>query len=375
MTRKTKRNLLWTALLLSLSSTQLLAQQQLKINAELPGLKDGEKVYLIDYVKQQMDSTLVENHKFQFVANTDSSSLYVVQVGLQPKEGQYFYMDMGAGELKIAGKGDSFKDAAFTGSSFVAKWRELDEFLVQQCGAGINYASELAQKMGQAQAVGDAQALEDLQKQYLAYVEKSKVAAKAWIAKNPDEPISAYVINGFLFNKIPLEEVQTLLKGLGPKAQKSKLAAAMLRAQAPKMTSPLVNQQAPDFTLTDAEGKQVKLSDFKGKYVLLDFWASWCAPCRREMPYLKAAYEKYNSPNFTILSVSIDTETDKWRKALNDEKMPWTQLLEDSKQQASTLYSVQFIPTNFLIDPAGKVIAYGLYGEEVSKQLGSTLKN
>ncbi|MNI09987.1 Thiol-disulfide oxidoreductase ResA [compost metagenome] len=166
-----------------------------------------------------------------------------------------------------------------------------------------------------------------------------------------------------------------MLKGLGPKAQKSKLAAAMLRAQAPKMTSALVNQQAPDFTLTDAQGKPVKLSDFKGKYVLLDFWASWCAPCRREMPFLKAAYEKYNAQNFTILSVSMDTETEKWRKALDDEKMPWTQLLDDSKQQTSTLYSVQFIPTNFLIDPAGKVIAFGLYGEDVSKQLGSMLKN
>jgi len=375
MTRKTKRNLLWTILLLSSSATQLLAQQQLKINAELPGLKDGEKVYLIDYVKQQMDSTRVENHKFEFMAKADSSSLYVVQVGLQPKEDQYFYMDMGAGELKVSGKGDSFKGAAFTGSPFVAKWKELDVFLQQQCGAGINHISELTQKLGQAQAVGDAQALEDLQKQYLAYIEKSKVAAKEWIAKNPDEPISAYVINAFLFNKIPLEEVQALLKGLGPKAQKSKLAAAMLRAQAPKMTSALVNQQAPDFTLTDAQGKPVKLSDFKGKYVLLDFWASWCAPCRREMPFLKAAYEKYNAQNFTILSVSMDTETDKWRKALDDEKMPWTQLLDDSKQQTSTLYSVQFIPTNFLIDPAGKVIAFGLYGEEVSKQLGSMLKN
>ncbi|OOG17948.1 hypothetical protein BWD42_11660 [Sphingobacterium sp. CZ-UAM] len=372
MNMKINRSL-WTGLL-ALSSVQLMAQQQLKINAEFETLNDGQKVYLTDFITKRVDSTSVANNKFQFMANADSSTIYIVQLGLQPKENEFFFMDMGAGQVNISGKGSSFKDVAITGSSFVDRWKELDAFMLNRCGGGINYPNELAQKMAQAQAIGDGQALENLQKDFLLYVEKGKSAAKDWIAKYPDESISAYVINAFLLNKIPLNEVKALVKGLGANAQRSKLAHLMLTLEEPKLSSNLLNQQAPDFTLNDEKGVAVKLSDFKGKYVLLDFWASWCAPCRKEMPFVKAAFEKYNSPKFTILSVSIDTEPEKWRKALTDEKMPWKQLLDDSNQQVSTLYNVAFIPMNFLIDPTGKIIAFGLYGENINKQLGDVLK-
>lgn len=371
MTYILKRSLAGAAL--CVVSLQLMAQQ-LKISAELPSLKDGEKVYLIDLIKKHTDSTVVKNHKFDFVTMTDSSTFYVVQVGFRPKKGQVFYMDMGPGQVNVKGAGDTFKDATFTGSPFVARWKELEIFIEKHCGGGLSYGNEIALKMQEAQTVGDAQALEDLQNQYINYVEKGKSAAKEWIAKYPDEAISAYVINAFLLGKIPLDEVLQLTKGLGPNARKSKLATFMLNMQQPKIESQLLHHTAPDFTLNDANGKQIKLSDYKGKYVLLDFWASWCGPCRREMPFLKAAYEKYSSSNFTILSVSIDTEIEKWRNALADEKMPWDQLLEDTNKQASSLYRIQFIPTNFLIDPSGKVVAVGLYGEEVERHLATVLK-
>ncbi|MDF2516328.1 MAG: AhpC/TSA family protein [Sphingobacterium sp.] len=375
MTQTLKKGLLFS--LLAFSGVQLIAQQQLTIKGELANLQDGKKVYLIDYLKQTMDSTIVSDHKFNFTASLDSSSLYIVQLNLAPKPEDYFYMDMEPGELKIVGKSNNFKDAVFSGSSFVERWKELDDFMLTRCGGGINYAGEMSQKMAQAQAVGDAMALETLQKEFMAYIEKGKPAAKDWVAKYPDEPLSAYVVNAFLLHKIPLDEVKTILKGLGPNGRKSRLAGQMLAMKAQEINtaaSPLLNQQAPDFTLTDAAGKTVKLSDFKGKFVLLDFWASWCGPCRREMPFLKAAHEQYKSPDFTILSLSIDTDAAKWRKALEEEKMSWPQLLDDGKQQAGTLYNVQFIPMNFLIDPSGKVLATGLYGDQVSKKLGEVLK-
>jgi peroxiredoxin len=372
MTYILKRSFVGTALFIS--SLQLMAQQQLKVSAELPSLKEGDKVYFIDFIKKQTDSTVVKDHKFNFVTDTDSSTFYVIQVGLQPKKGQFFYMDMGPGQLNVKGKGDTFNDATFTGSPFVSKWKELESFILARCGGGLSYGNDIALKMQEAQAIGDVQALEDLQNQYVNYVEKGKSAAKEWVNTYPDEPISAYVINAFLLSKIPLDEVLGLIKSLGPNAKKSKLATFMLNMQQPKITSQLMNQVAPDFTLNDVLGKQTKLSDYKGKYVLLDFWASWCGPCRKEIPFLKAAYEKYNSRNFVILSVSIDTEAEKWRKALSDEKMPWNQLLEGTNKQTSSLYHIEFIPTNFLIDPSGKVVAVGLYGEDVEKHLATVFK-
>jgi len=376
MIRTLKKGLLYS--LLTLPAMPLMAQQQLNITGELTGLQDGKKVYLIDYLKQTMDSTTVSDHKFRFTNNLDSSSLFIVQLNLAPNPQDYFYMDMEPGELKVVGKGDNFKDAVFSGSRFVGRWKELDEFMLARCGGGINHIGEITQKAAQAQAVGDAMALESLQKDLMAFIEKSKPAAKEWVAKYPDEPLTAYVINAFLLHKIPFDEVKTMLKSLGSNGQKSRLASQMLNMKVQEINTaaanPLLNQQAPDFTLTDDAGKTVKLSDFKGKYVLLDFWASWCGPCRREMPFLKKAFEQYKSPNFTILSLSTDTETEKWRKALGDEKMPWPQLIDDTKQQAGTLYNVQYIPINYLIDPSGKIIAIGLYGENIGKQLSETLK-
>lgn len=135
-----------------------------------------------------------------------------------------------------------------------------------------------------------------------------------------------------------------------------------------------VGQQAPDFTIKGADQKAIKLSDFKGKYVLLDFWASWCGPCRREMPHVKAAYEQFKGNNFQVVAVSIDIDAAAWKKALEEDNMPFVHALDvKGKQSVGDLYMVRAIPTNFLIDSTGKIIAKNLRGEELSKFLGSRL--
>lgn len=127
-------------------------------------------------------------------------------------------------------------------------------------------------------------------------------------------------------------------------------------------------QHFPDGKLKDRSGKEVVLSDYagKGKYVLLDFWASWCGPCRREMPNVKAAYAKYVSKGFEVVSISVDTKQKDWEKAIEDLGMTWTQLLDVDTADA---YDVASIPSTFLIDPQGTVIAIGLRGEELEETL------
>lgn len=138
----------------------------------------------------------------------------------------------------------------------------------------------------------------------------------------------------------------------------------------------LVGQQAPDFTLPDVNGTEVKLSSFRGKYLLVDFWASWCVPCRQENPNVVKAYNKYKDKNFTILGVSLDEKKDKWINAIEKDGLNWTQV-SDLKQWNSIvvpLYRIEGIPHNVLIDPNGIVIAEGLRGLVLDMKLEQLLK-
>ena len=137
-----------------------------------------------------------------------------------------------------------------------------------------------------------------------------------------------------------------------------------------------VGQTAPDFTLPDVDGKPFALSSLRGKYVLIDFWASWCGPCREENPNVVANYHQFKDKNFTILGVSLDKDRGAWLKAIKDDGLAWKQIsdLKFWNSEAATLYQVQGIPYNVLVDPQGKIIATELRGDGLRDKLASVLK-
>jgi len=138
-----------------------------------------------------------------------------------------------------------------------------------------------------------------------------------------------------------------------------------------------IGQEAPDFTYENPKGKKVSLKSLRGKYILLDFWASWCPPCRAENPNVVAAFNKYNGKNFSILSVSLDTDKSKWEEAISKDNLgAWIHVSELKGWNSSVvaLYGVRSIPCNYLLNPEGKVIAKYLQGEDLSKALEKLLK-
>ena len=137
-----------------------------------------------------------------------------------------------------------------------------------------------------------------------------------------------------------------------------------------------VDKQAPNLTMNDVNGKPVSITDFKGKYVLIDFWASWCGPCRKENPNVVAAYNKYKDKNFTILGVSLDQDKDSWVQAIKNDNLAWAQMsdLKQWQSAAVSTYNIEGIPFNVLIDPTGKVIAQELRGPALEQKLAEVLK-
>ena len=195
------------------------------------------------------------------------------------------------------------------------------------------------------------------------------------LAAHPASPVAAYfVVKDFAY-KLDLE---------GMKAVRAKFDAALngteyvkqMESMIARMEKIQVGSVAPDFTLPDVDGNPVSLSSFRGKYVLVDFWAAWCPDCRKENPNIVAAWEKYKDKNFAVLGVSLDRNRDQWLAAIEKDKLAWTQVsdLKFWDSDAAVLYCIRWIPMSFLIDPEGKIVAIGLEGEELHNKLEELLK-
>jgi peroxiredoxin len=209
-----------------------------------------------------------------------------------------------------------------------------------------------------------------------AAMNKSAIRDSLYINTHPASWLSLYLIAGTVSTTSPAE-LQQRFSALSKTLQTSTAGKELSKTIA-VLQNREVGGKAADFTLTNAQGKTVTLSSFRGRYVLLDFWASWCVPCRKENPNIRAAYAKYKDKNFTVLSVSIDVPEAraKWLAAVAEDKLDWPQLCDapGGSNQAAMLYNVSFIPQNFLIDPAGKIIAKNLHGEALQKEMAVVMQ-
>jgi|KBSMisStaDraftv2_1062788.scaffolds.fasta_scaffold01546_2 peroxiredoxin len=199
-------------------------------------------------------------------------------------------------------------------------------------------------------------------------------------ADTTKSPAVAIFVVGMLRNQIDPERIKGLVDRLATKypnhVQLQKMVADYRDFIAKRDAADITGKIAPDFTLPDTSGKSVSLSSFTGKYVLVDFWASWCGPCRAENPNVVRVYNEFKDKNFTILGVSLDKDKKPWLKAIKDDGLAWNHVsdLKYWSSQVVDLYKFEAIPFNVLVDPHGKIIAKGLRGDELEKKLAEVLK-
>jgi thiol-disulfide isomerase/thioredoxin len=209
-----------------------------------------------------------------------------------------------------------------------------------------------------------------------SYAKQKEEVIRSFVTAHPASLIAAYIINQHLC--APAADaavIEPLYNQLSDEVKQSKSGKQVYAAlNAAKTTA--IGIAIPAFSVPDKNGELVNIAGYKGKYILIDFWASWCGPCRRENPNLLKAYKQYKDKGFDILSVSIDENKDKWLAAVAEDQLSWTQV-SDLKGKNSTVYKqfeIRAIPMNYLLDTEGRIVAKNLRGEELQKKLTEIIK-
>lgn len=345
-------------------------------------LNSPAKVYLMYRVGDQSvtDSAVVKNGAFEFAGSLDSPSratlilshdgTYDPASRTRPDDYLSFFIEPVKIRLSAT---DSIKNALIKDSQVNDDNKKLEASL-KPINEKMNVL--MAEYRGASE---EDKASEDFQKsiesRYEAISQESNDVYKSFIQSNPNSFISVVALNSFAGSSPDVEKVEPVFNLLSAGMKNTKEGKAFSE-KIEKLKTIAIGAIAPEFAQESPDGKQIKLSDFRGKYLLIDFWASWCGPCRKENPNVVEAYNKYKVKNFEILGVSLDSKKDAWLAAIEKDGLTWSQVSDLGywKNAVAQQYAVQSIPQNFLLDPNGKIIAKNLRGEDLSKKLAELLQ-
>jgi len=344
------------------------------ITINLESDADNKYLYLFSQIGMKMDSALIQNGECMFTNSLTEPQLCAVTPSRNPSDGVVFILDYG--QTTITGSIENFSQSEINFQNSINN--DLFSHFNKQNDLVSNQQYSYYLKRIEAEKINDTLSLTQIQDSISVLSKQFKDFVIDFANTNKDHEGLVIAISENLiaskYDTIVLFDIYNSY----PDKLKSSFYGTKLLNHLNELNSPVIHvgDQVIDFTLNDMNGKPVSIIDYRSKFVLIDFWASWCAPCRAENPNLLKVYEEYNSKGFEIIGISLDTKKDAWLSAIEKDNLSWTNLsdLKGWKSEPAQHYEIKGIPRNMLIDKTGKIIAVDLRGADLQSKLEQIFK-